>query len=116
MQGDPWAVDQNGDRQAPQRPPEHTVWHVFRITPDGERIDLLEPSEYGFDGVVSLAERGVLVSSWDWSAIFLVGVDGTFSTVVEDVEAPADIGYDATRNRLLIPLFRRDEIMIREVR
>ena len=32
------------------------------------------------------------------------------------VETPADLGYDAIRNRALIPLFRSDELLILEVR
>ena len=32
--------------------------------------------------------------------------------VVSDVEAPADIGYDSRRNRVLIPLFQGDAVVI----
>jgi hypothetical protein len=35
--------------------------------------------------------------------------------VVEGVESPADIGYDAQRSRVLIPVFNRNEVWIREV-
>jgi hypothetical protein len=68
------------------------------------------------DGLVSLEERGFLFSSWPDSAVYWTTPDGTVSPLVEGVEAPADIGYDAQRNRVLIPLFQDDELLIREVR
>lgn len=89
---------------------------VFRITPEGERVTLLPPSEMSLDGLVSLEERGFLFSSWPDSAVYWTTPDGTVSPLVEGVEAPADIGYDAQRNRVLIPLFQDDELLIREVR
>ena len=36
-------------------------------------------------------------------------------TVVEGVDASADIGFDAQRSRVLIPLFNANEIWIRGV-
>ncbi|MCJ7627470.1 MAG: hypothetical protein MUO50_03680 [Longimicrobiales bacterium] len=89
---------------------------VFRVTPSGERLQLLFPSEMAIDGIVSLEERGVLFSSWGHSTVYWIHPDGTVSPLVENVEAPADIGYDASRNRVLIPLFRANELLLREVR
>jgi hypothetical protein len=68
------------------------------------------------DGVVRMADGSLLVSSWEGSAIYRVSPDGQVSTVVEDVEAPADIGWDQRRNRLLIPLFNGNRIEVREIR
>ena len=89
---------------------------LFRVTPEGERRQLLFPSEMGIDGVVSLGERGFLFSSWADSAVYWLRADGTVAPLVEGVEAPADIGYDASRDRVLIPLFRANEVMILEVK
>jgi sugar lactone lactonase YvrE len=89
---------------------------LFRVTPEGERLQLLFPSEMGLDGIVSLEERGFLFSSWGDSTVYWIHSDGTVSPLVEKVEAPADIGYDAVRNRVLIPLFRANELMLLEVR
>ena len=89
---------------------------LFRVTPDGERLQLLFPSEMGLDGIVSLEERGFLFSSWGDSTVYWIHSDGTVSPLIENVEAPADIGYDAIRNRVLIPLFRANELMLLEVR
>jgi sugar lactone lactonase YvrE len=89
---------------------------LFRVTTGGERIQLLPPSEMGLDGIVSLGERGILVSSWGDSAIYWIRTDGTVRTVMQEVEAPADIGYDSSRSRILVPLFLSDELSILEVR
>lgn len=67
------------------------------------------------DGVVRTSDGTLYVSSWEGQAVYRVGADGQVSTVVENVEAPADIGFDTRRHRLLIPLFNGNRIEIREV-
>ncbi|MFH1762644.1 MAG: hypothetical protein ABIF09_00505 [Gemmatimonadota bacterium] len=89
---------------------------LFQVTPNGERIQLLFPSEMAIDGLVSLEERGFLFSSWGDSTVYWIHPGGTVSPLVENVEAPADIGFDASRNRVLIPLFRANELLLQEVR
>ncbi|MFC1575904.1 SMP-30/gluconolactonase/LRE family protein [Gemmatimonadota bacterium] len=89
---------------------------VFRVDPSGRRIQLLPPSEMALDGLVSLEEWGFLFSSWGDSAVYWVTPDGTVSALLEGVEAPADLGLDVGRNRVLVPLFRDDALLIREVR
>ena len=89
---------------------------LFRVTPGGERLQLLPPSDMQLDGIISLADQGFLISSWGDSTVYWIHSDGTVSPLIENLDAPADIGYDAFRNRVLIPLFRRDELILREVR
>jgi len=89
---------------------------IFRVTPEGERLQMIFPSEMGLDGIVCMEEKGFLFSSWGDSAVYWIHSDGTLTALIEDVETPADLGYDATRNRVLIPLFRSSELMILEVR
>jgi len=89
---------------------------LFRVTPEGERLQLLFPSEMALDGIVSLEDRGFLFSSWADSTVYWIHSDATVSPLIEHVEAPADIGYDAVRNRVLIPLFRANEVILLEVR
>jgi sugar lactone lactonase YvrE len=89
---------------------------LFRVTLEGERLQLLYPSEMGLDGLVSLEDRGFLLSSWGDSTVYWIHSDGTVTSLIENVEAPADIGYDAIRNRVLIPLFRANELILLEVR
>lgn len=63
------------------------------------------------DGVV-MADGDLLISSWDAQAVFRGPVGGPFEIVVSDVPAPADIGYDAQRGRVLIPLFEGNAVRI----
>ena len=89
---------------------------VFRVTPEGDRVQLLFPSAMRLDGIVGLEERGILFSSWADSTVYWIHPDATVLPLIEGVEAPADIGYDALRNRVLIPLFRANELIVMEVR
>lgn len=67
------------------------------------------------DGLVRLGDGSFLVSSWAGGAVYRIRPGGDAQAVVEGVEAPADIGWDAQRSRVLVPLFNDDRILIREV-
>jgi sugar lactone lactonase YvrE len=58
------------------------------------------------DGLVSLADGSLLVSSWEAQAIYRGTPGGTFTLVIPGLKAPADIGYDTKRGRVLAPLFQ----------
>lgn len=68
------------------------------------------------DGVIAIGDGTLLVSSWEAQSVFRVTADGQITAVAENMEAPADIGWDAQRRRLLIPLFMGNRIEIREIR
>ncbi|MBW3552991.1 MAG: SMP-30/gluconolactonase/LRE family protein [Gemmatimonadetes bacterium] len=68
------------------------------------------------DGIVRLADGAFLVSSWETSTVYRVAADGTAEAIVEDVPSPADIGWDAERRRVLIPVFMEDRVEIHPVR
>lgn len=59
----------------------------------------------GLDGVLTLGDD-FLVSSWEGKAVYRGKPGGDFSPVVSDVTAPADIGFDSKRGRVLIPRFQ----------
>ena len=48
-------------------------------------------------------------------AVHRVDAMGATSLLIENVESPADIGYDAQRNRVLVPLFTPNRVIIKEV-
>jgi hypothetical protein len=85
---------------------------VFRLDAEGNRTDVMPPSERQLDGVEMMDDGGFLMSSWGDQAVYRVGGDGSVSTVLSGVEAPADIGLDRTRNRLLVPLFNANEVRV----
>ena len=64
----------------------------------------------GFDGVVIIGNR-ILVSSWTDSTVSSYET-GQEVKLVTGVPSPADIGYDAKRNRVLIPIFTGNRIEI----
>ena len=70
----------------------------------------------GLDGVVITPSGSFLVSSWDSAAVYRGRPGGEFTKIASDVPSPADIGFDPTRGRLLIPLFQDDKVEIRDVR
>lgn len=88
---------------------------IFRVAADGTHTVVTGPSELQLDGVVPLPDGRLLVSSWGSSCVYAVAAEGSMECVVEGVEAPADIGYDATRNRVLIPLFNTSELRIEPI-
>src|SRR2546430_11815559 len=55
------------------------------------------------------AGRKILVSSWNDSTVSSYET-GQEVKVVTGVPSPADIGYDAKRNRLLIPIFTGNRV------
>ena len=66
------------------------------------------------DGVVVLADGDILVSSWETSSVYRVPdmAEGEAAAVIEGVPSPADIGWDAERNRVLIPVFQENRVEI----
>jgi hypothetical protein len=64
-----------------------------------------------FDGVEITKDGAVWVSSWADSSVYRYA-NGQGSNLIKGVPSPADIGYDARRNRLLIPIFTGNRVEI----
>jgi sugar lactone lactonase YvrE len=88
---------------------------VYRIA-EGEREIVWPGSDRQLDGIEFLEDGSYVMSSWGASAVFRVGASGSLETVAEGLNAPADLGYDRTRGRVMIPLFMDDQVVIRSVR
>lgn len=84
------------------------------VTADGLAAELELPAAQ-LDGVVRVGEGRWLVSSWAGRCIYAVAPTGTSEVRFGDLEAPADLGYDAARGRLLIPLFQSDSLLVRRL-
>ena len=68
----------------------------------------------GFDGVEIIGGK-IVVSSWADSSI--TRFDSTQGTkIIAGVPSPADIGYDAKRNRILIPVLTGNRVEIWQLR
>ncbi|HYH09580.1 MAG TPA: hypothetical protein VEK11_21205 [Thermoanaerobaculia bacterium] len=68
------------------------------------------------DGVVRLEDNTVLVSSWLGEGIYRGSPGGTFEPVLTGIDAPADIGYDTKRHRLLVPIPGANQVTIHALR
>ncbi|MBI4542500.1 MAG: SMP-30/gluconolactonase/LRE family protein [Gemmatimonadetes bacterium] len=87
---------------------------VYHLDAAGRRTALPRPPAGQLDGIVRLADGSLLISSWeDSSVVRVVPPATTYTAVVRGVEAPADIGYDTRRSRILIPVFTGNRVEIR---
>ena len=82
---------------------------VYRVA-DGKREDISKPPGGQLDGLVFLPDGTMLVSSWEKSTVY-----GGNEPRISDVASPADFGYDAKRNRVLIPLFTKNSIELHQL-
>jgi hypothetical protein len=88
---------------------------VFTLGADGKRSDGVKSDKGSLDGIVDIGGGKVLISSWEAEALYLGPIGGPFTVVVPDLPAPADIGWDSVRNRVLVPLFKNDAVHIRSL-
>lgn len=63
-----------------------------------------------FDGV-EIVNGAIWVSSWADSSVYRFA-NGAGTNAIKGVPSPADIGYDAKRNRIIIPVFTANTIEI----
>jgi len=64
-----------------------------------------------FDGVEITRDGATWVSSWADSSVYRYA-SGQGTNAIKGVPSPADIGYDARRNRLLVPIFTGNRVEI----
>lgn len=85
--------------------PSVFAWHSGEATPT-----VIATGPGTFDGAV-MARGRLLVSSWADSSVSAYE-SGVEVQVITGVPSPADIGYDARRNRVLVPLFLENKVEI----
>jgi hypothetical protein len=85
---------------------------VYRTNPSGKRFPVATLPTGMLDGIVRVG-GSFFVSSWAGSAVYKIGLSGgEVTTVLSGIPTPADIGYDAHRHRLLVPLFMANTVLI----
>jgi hypothetical protein len=67
------------------------------------------------DGLVHLKDGSALIASWQEQGIYRWDGD-EFRIVLEGIAAPADIGYDSRRDRLLVPRSAANQVTIHAMR
>ena len=84
---------------------------VFSIDAAGKKTALPTPPQGGLDGLLKLKDGRFVISSWGGSAIYALNKDNTYSVLMDSVDAPADLGFDTKRNRILVPLFKQNKMV-----
>ncbi len=65
------------------------------------------------DGIVPLPDGQLVVSSWETRSLYVGSLERGFRLLRDNLPAPADIGVDTVRDRLLIPLFLNRRTSVR---
>lgn len=85
---------------------------VYRLNPSGKRFHVATLPVGGLDGIVRAGGFFYITSVFE-GIVFRMTMGGSQVTpILEDLVSPADLGFDATRNRLLIPSLFGDFLMI----
>ena len=85
---------------------------VFSVDRSGNKSTMPTPPNGGLDGLVLLKDGRLLVTSWGGSALYAMDKKGDYSVMAGSLDAPADIGIDTKRHRVLIPLFKQNKVVI----
>ena len=83
---------------------------VFSLNAEGQRTDLGAPPAGGLDGLLAFDEGMLVMSSWNGSALYVRSAAGEYTTLATGLDAPADLGFDSKRRRVLVPLFNQDAL------
>jgi hypothetical protein len=78
---------------------------LYSLGKDGKRADVTKLPKGMLDGVLSVGDS-ILVSSWEAQGVFKGKPGGSWDLVMAGLKAPADIGFDSKRNRVLVPEFQ----------
>jgi sugar lactone lactonase YvrE len=89
-----------------------TSGELYSVDAKGKKANAQKLPKGQLDGIVKLDGGELLVSSWEGSAIYRGKPGGEWKAVVENVQSPADIGYDTKRHRILIPVFMGNTVII----
>jgi sugar lactone lactonase YvrE len=85
---------------------------VYEITDQGEKKASVKPPKGQLDGVLARPNGELLVASWEGKAIYAGKPGGEWRTLLADIEAPADIGWDSKRNVLIVAQFTTNALTL----
>jgi len=85
---------------------------IFSVNKSGKQTAMPMPPNGGLDGLVKLKDGRLVTTSWGGSALYAMNKAGEYSVMADSLDAPADIGIDTKRNRILIPLFKLNKVVI----
>lgn len=106
------AVLQNGSLQVASYDPFDGTKEIYTISKQGARSNTIAMPAGLLDGVVVVEKRNLLVSSWETGSIYQVSRKGVITVIATNLVIPADIGYDTRRERILVPIFSENRVVI----
>jgi hypothetical protein len=83
---------------------------------DGKPHTIAKLPRGQLDGLVRLEDGTVIVSSWLGEGVYRGTPGATFEPILTGVDAPADLGYDTKRHRLLVPIPGANQVTIHALR
>jgi hypothetical protein len=88
---------------------------VYRLDDKGQKVESTKVPGGSLDGLARSGDT-LLVSSWDTQTIYRGKMGGTFEPILAQLKAPADIGFDKKRSRVLVPRFMEDAVEAYDVK
>jgi sugar lactone lactonase YvrE len=89
---------------------------IYTLDADGKRGDVLKMPAASLDGVITLSDGRLVISSWETSSLYALSPDGKVEVLAKDLPSPADLGYDTKRERVLVPIFQEDRVVIQPLK
>lgn len=86
---------------------------LYRIDNQGQRGEIQKLPKGSLDGIIQ-SGTSVVISSWEASSLYTPDGDG-FREIATGLDAPADIGFDSKRDRVLVPLFNQNAVSIHQL-
>ena len=81
----------------------------YEVDIEGRRTEVGRAPRGKLDGLVR-TEGAYYATSWEGRCVYRFATSGGIETLPGRLEQPADLGYDAVRQRLVVPLFGSDAI------
>lgn len=82
---------------------------IYTVDEKGQRTGAEKLPKGALDGVF-LAGDWTVVSSWEGNAVYARKKGGEWAAILEPLSAPADIGLDTKRSRVVVPRFTSDTV------
>jgi DNA-binding beta-propeller fold protein YncE len=84
---------------------------INRLSSSGSNLDPIELPSGKLDGIASGSKGETYVASVEGKSILVVEGDGSIRILASGLEAPADIGFDRQRARVLVPLLFANQVV-----
>jgi sugar lactone lactonase YvrE len=88
---------------------------VYRLSLTGDRTPVLSVPQPQLDGLLRLPDGSLIITSWKGNAVYRVA-GNRVETVLSGLETPAQVGYDPQRQQLLVPVLKKNELVIHPLR